>query len=546
MENGSCSRRNFLKTAFAAGTVSSASNDKTWADPSVAISSNEQCGSVWERPARQTGNALNLIVIVSDTFRHDNLKCYGPKWMENLETPNLDRFAEKAVIFQDAYAEGMPTIVIRRTLYTGRRAIPAYYFAQHEDDSMTDVQLPGWHALYNEDVTLSETLLECGYLTKLISSLHHQFKPGRNFHRGFHSWEWVRGLEFDYYGTSPHELIDVSDLVSSEYLNRFPGLHTMLSQYKANKNQWKQKGESVSQITAEAAIRWLNENHDQRPFYLHVEFFDPHEPWDPPTRFLQRYASGASTPKFVEPPYDTVPLSDEIKNRFRTNYAGAASCTDFWIGALLDRIEQFGLFDNSVVLFMSDHGAMLGEHGQFVKGPDKLRGQVTQVPLLIRTPGNPYSGKRVPGFVQIPDVMPTVLSLLDLKPPSRVTGHNVWPLVTGASSSRDRVVQTYGWVGAVRTNEWSYSEIWKPEAQQDKYSVLPGAPPGIYRPQLYNLATDPKELTDVVDKYRDIAREMSAKMKEYFASREGTTFGSFNERPSLDTFRRSQGGIYAK
>lgn len=527
MEKGDYTRRNFLKTA-AAGIAAGAGAGEAWGTPQQAANPCE-CGSAYEPPPKQQGNNLNLIVIVCDTFRHDNLACYGSKWLENLETPNLDRFAEKAVVFNDAYAEGMPTIVIRRSLYTGRRVIPCYYFPNHGN-----VQLPGWHPLYHEDVTLSETLLKSGYLTTLISSLYHEFKPGRNFHRGFHTWRWVRGLEWDYYGTSPHELLDVSDLVSPEYMARFPGLHQSLSQYKANRNLWQQHGESVTQLTAQEAIRWLNENHDQRPFYLHVESFNSHEPWDPPRRFLEKYMPNAQGPSFIEPPYDTVPLDDAIKQRFRANYAGSVNDVDFWIGNLLETIEQFGLFENSVVVFMSDHGAMLGERGQFVKGPDKLRGQVTHVPLLIRAPGT--AGKQVSGFVQHPDVMPTLLHLLGLKPPSRVTGTNLWPLATGqVRGIREDVVQTYGWVGAVRTAEWSYSEIWQPDAHQDRFHVAPGAPLSIYKPQLYNLEKDPQELTDVADRYPDIARQMSARMKDYIASGRGITFGSFNGKPSLDT-----------
>jgi arylsulfatase A-like enzyme len=531
------SRRSFLKTA-AAGIAAGAGAGDAWAGSSQAAPPCEECGSAYVPPPRQQGNNLNLIVIVSDTFRHDNLACYGPRWLDKLETPNLDRFAEKAVVFKDAFAEGMPTIVIRRTLYTGRRVIPCYYFPLHES-----VQLPGWHALYNEDVTLSETLQASGYTNTLISSLYHEFKPGKNFQRGFESWRWVRGLEWDAYGTSPHKLLDVSDLVSDEYLARFPGLHAPLSQYKANRNLWKQHGESVTQIVMQEAIRWLNDNHDQGPFYLHVESFNSHEPWDPPRRFLEKYMPNAKDPSFIEPPYGTVPLPDEIMERFRANYAGAVSDVDYWVGNLLDTIGEFGLFENSIVVFMSDHGAMLGEHGQFLKGPDKLRGQVTHIPLLVRVPGSEHAGQKVDGFVQVPDVMPTLLHLLGLKPPSRVTGTNLWPLVTGESRAiRDNVVQTYGWVGAVRTQEWSYSEIWKPEAHHEQYHVAPGAPLGIYMPQLYNLQNDPNELTNVIDRYPDVARQMSARMKDYIASGEAMTFGSFNAKPSLNTSE----GLYAQ
>ena len=204
-----------------------------------------------------------------------------------------------------------------------------------------------------------------------------------------------------------------------------------------------------------------------------MEFFDPHEPWDPPRRFLEKYMPNAHGPSFIEPPYDTVPLSDDIKNRMRANYAGEVSCVDHWVGSLLETIEQFGLLENSVVVFMADHGAMLGEHEQFLKGPDKLRGQVTHIPLLIHVPGNPYAGKKVQGFVQIPDVMPTVLGHLGLKPPSRVTGRDFWPLVTGGSASLTNMwcKPTAGWE-RYGTQEWSYSEIWKPEAREEQVSQI--------------------------------------------------------------------------
>lgn len=530
------SRRNFLKETTATAAAAAGMGER----PATARAANPQikeCGSIWERPPKQEGNNLNLIVIVSDTFRYDNLACYGKKWLENLETPNLDRFAEQCVVFQDTYPEGMPTVVIRRNLYTGRRVVPCYFFRQHEP-----VQIPGWHPLYNEDQTLSETLSEAGYITALVSDLPHEQRPGRNFHRGFGTYHWIRGQEVDYYGTSPHKLLDTSDMVSSEYLAGQPGLRSFLSQYKANRNLWKQDGESLSEIVARNAIRWIKGNFDQRPFYLHIEMFDSHEPWDPPERFLEKYWRKPYTPSFVEPPYATIPIAKEIQERFRANYAGEVSCVDYWIGELLDAIKQYGLFENSVVVFLSDHGALLGEHEQFLKGPDKLRGQVTHVPFMIRTPDPQFAGRKVSGFVQLHDVMPTVLHLLDLKPPRRVTGEHAWNLVTGATRSlRDDVVQTYGWVGAVRNREWNYSEIWKPDARQEKFRVRPGAPESAYKPQLYNLAKDPEELTDVADQHPDVCKRLSARLKEYVAAGEGITYGSFNQKASL-----SMGDVYVK
>jgi arylsulfatase A-like enzyme len=479
------------------------------------------CGSIWEKPSQQTGNNLNLILLVSDTFRRDNLECYGSQW---IECPNLNNFAKDAIIFEDFYPEGLPTIPVRRTLWTGRRVLPSHYYRQPEP-----VQLPGWHPLYNEDVTLSETLLEAGYIPVLVADLPHLQRPGKNFHRGYRVYEWIRGQETDYYGTSPHRLLDVNDIVPPDYLAKIEDLHEFLSQYKANRLRWQKEGESLAELVARSAMAWLRENFDQRPFFLHVEAFDPHEPWDPPPRFLQKYLPDARGYTWIEPPYKNLQLSEEAKRRMRANYAGEASCVDFWLGKVLETIGELGLFENSIVVFLSDHGALLGEQGQFLKGPEKLRGQVTHLPLLIRMPGKQHAGKRVSGFIQVTDLMPTLLARLGLKSPSRVTGQDFWPLVTGETHGvRDFAVQAYGWIAAIRTREWNYSEIWKPEAYR-----------GTYPAQLYDLSKDPEELRSVAENYRDVTRQLSTRLRDYLRAGEGISYGSFQEKESL-----REGAVY--
>ena len=215
----------------------------------------------------------------------------------------------------------------------------------------------------------------------------------------------------------------------------------------------------------------------------------------------------------------------------RANYAGEASCVDFWLGKVLETIGELGLFEDSIVVFLSDHGALLGEQEQFLKGPQKLRGQVTHLPLLIRLPGKQHAGKRVSGFIQVTDLMPTLLARLGLKSPSRVTGQDFWPLVTGETRGvRDFAVQAYGWIAAIRTREWNYSEIWKPEAYREAYL-----------PQLYDLSKDPEELHSVAEKYPDVMRQLSAHLRDYLRSGEGITRGTFQEEESL-----SEGTVYVK
>ncbi|MDA2930901.1 sulfatase-like hydrolase/transferase, partial [Acidobacteria bacterium AH-259-O06] len=507
------SRRKFLRGSFAVAAGSSVAACSSAPTASGEVQRGEICGSAWERPPRQEGNKQNLILLVSDTFRADNLECYGSKWVE---CPHLNKFAEESIILQDAYPEGMPTIPIRRSLTTGRRIVPFYYYRQHEP-----VQLPGWHELYNEDVTLSETLSEAGYATALIADIPHMQRPGKNFHRGYRYYEWVRGQEVDYYASAPHDYPDFSDMFPQEYLNlpelsreldraRYSPANSFrdfLRQYKVNRQRWEKECEALVELVARSSIRWLKDNHDQRPFFLHVEAFDPHEPWDPPRRFLEKYVPNPKGHTWPEPPYADVKVPEDGVKRLRANYAGESSCVDFWFGQILDTIRELGLLENSVVVFMSDHGALLGEQGQFVKGPERLRTQVTHIPLLIRMPNQEYSGKRVKGYVQIQDIMPTFLARLDLKPPSRSTGLDFWPLVTGDTKSiRESVVHAYGWIAAIRTPEWNLSTVWNPEKYQKTYS-----------PQLYDTQKDPEELTSVADQHPDVVTDLTAKLKEYIA-----------------------------
>jgi arylsulfatase A-like enzyme len=511
------SRRNLIKGAGALAGLAAGLPARSDGAPQPASAG----GSHWERPPKQTGNNLNVILLVSDTFRADNLAAYGSKWVD---CPNLNRFAEQAVVFEDAYPEGMPTVPIRRQLYTGRRIVPTYYYAQPEP-----VQLPGWHPLYNEDVTLSEVLTEAGYLTALIGDLPHLQRPGRNFHKGYGHFDWVRGQEIDFYGQAPRQQPDFLDLYPAEYLNQ-PELNVQfgkgqdfrafLNQYTANRKRWLQDGDSLVEQTSRKAIAWLRENHQQGPFFLHVEAFDPHEPWDPPREFLEKYLKQPGPHAWPEPPYSGVHVPPEGLERLRANYAGEASNVDHWFGKILNTAGELGLLDNSVVIFMSDHGALLGEQNQFVKGPERLRKQVTHVPLLVRVPGNQFAGKRVPGFVQIPDIAPTILSRLNLKAPSRVTGQDLWPYVTGDSkNTRDHVVQAFGWIAAVRTPEWNYSAVWN----REKYV-------GDYKPQLYDRAKDPDELKTVADQNPGVVKELHSKLEEYIASGWAITGGSFNEK----------------
>ncbi len=207
----------------------------------------------------------------------------------------------------------------------------------------------------------------------------------------------------------------------------------------------------------------------------------------------------------------------------RANYAGEAMCVDYWLGEILDTIEELGLFDNSVVAFFSDHGTLLGEQKQFMKGPTKIRRQVIHNPFLVRLPGKEKAGTRAAGFIQHPDVMPTLFSLLELDPPPRATGENLWGLANGEASKRDHLVQAYGWVGGVRTKDWQFSKVIDREKLGYDYAT-----------QLYDRENDPDELTDVADQHPDVVADLTAKMEAYLESGKEITMGHFHAQEDYD------------
>jgi len=433
---------------------------------------------------------MNLVLIVSDTLRWDYLGAYGN---ERVHTPNLDRLAAESVVFEDAYAEGLPTLPARRVLLTGRPIFPFRYIPQKSDM----VQLPGWHPMFEEDVTLSEHLREHDYVSAFVTDVYHMMKPNKNFHRGFEHWYWVRGQEDD-----PFALRDeaqVADLVeqATPHAAHFRKRHWLI-QHLMNRKDWQSDADtSVARVMAHAA-RWVESYTMDNPFFLYVDCFDPHEPWDPPLEDARLYDPAYEGLDGLVPPGTTHGLPEDQVRRIEAAYAGEVTLVDRWIGKLLDTLRNTGRLNDTLVVFTTDHGCMMGEQGELHKGEDRLRNQCTRLPLFIRHPEGIGAGRRVSGFVQHQDIMPTALSLMGLPQPDRVLGADLWPMVTdGAPAPRNTIVTAFGHYASVRTAEWNYVRPWI-ELPADRRP----------RQDLYDLRADPRELTNVLADHPDQVREL--------------------------------------
>lgn len=413
----------------------------------------------------------NVVLVVFDTLRRDAVGCYGgrPPWGDDfpaIATPNLDRFAEQAIRFDRAFPEVLPTLPARRSLYTGRRLFP---FDEPPFQLKGDfVGAPGWGPIPEHQDTLAELFSAAGYRTGLVSDVYHQFKPSKNFTRGFQQWTFIRGQESDPARSGPRPTIEeVERYIPAELLalrkrsdadvgvNRAP---TWAANLVRNFYDREAEQDWTNAQVLDGAARWLEQNRDAREtgegVFLTVECFDPHEPWFTPPHYRRLYDESAG-PDNVMSPYAEVELSPELLRRTRANYAGLVTMVDHWFGALWATLAEGGWLDDTVVAVLADHGHSMLERGYMGKRPYPGTPDVYAVPLMLRLPGGQHGGTVSDGWIQHHDLTATLLDLADVPAPQGVDGRSVVSTVTeGAPQVRDHVVTAWGYGLVVVTGEW--------------------------------------------------------------------------------------------
>ena len=218
-------------------------------------------------------------------------------------------------------------------------------------------------------------------------------------------------------------------------------------------------------------------------------------------------------PRLISPPATTQQMTPVEVEHVRALYAGFVTFVDQWVGKLLNKTASLGSMDNTVILFTADHGTMMGEQGQLHKGETRIRRQVTQVPLIVYHPGGRWTGRRIQGFVQHTDIMPSALDALGVKRPARVTGESLVPLLeSGRTSPRETIVIGWGEHGAVRTPEWCYIGRWSP---------------GPAFNELYDVRRDPDELKNVAAQRPQVVKELRARLLEHVEGGWALTRGTF-------------------
>ena len=426
----------------------------------------------------------NIVVIVADTFRRDHLGAYGNP---RIRTPYLDEFARSSVVFDQHVVSSFPTMPARADILTG-----TFSYAHM-----------GWEPLPRHLLTLPEVLSKAGYLTMGVVDTPFFMRNGFGYDRGFDDFIWVRGQGDD---TRPHERADA-------------------------RGTWRSEEDRLVARTMTEAERWIERHYDEQ-FFLYVDTWDPHEPWDAPDYYTAGYREGYAGEQLY-PCYgkwEDAGLTEDDVDLAHATYCGEVSMVDFWIGRLLAKLDVLGLRENTLVFFTSDHGFYFGEHGYFGKAewehePDAsvtqdslvpdwlteswlltvewspLYRELTNVPLMVRGPG--LDPGRRSAMTTAPDLAPTIMELTGLGHPPTMTGESFHEVLSGkADEHRSFVVSSWPLylaegeiVTAIDSKARRIADYMPLTVTTPDRSLILGGPDD--EPEFYDLASDPSEQNNV-------------------------------------------------
>lgn len=412
----------------------------------------------------------NILIITTDQQRKDSLSCYGSTFTD---TPHLDKLASEGVCFERAYCTNPVCTPARASIFTGK------YVSRHG----------AWNVGMNvpeDEPMISHRLLDVGYRTHYIGKAH--FQPfgssgehsvearGNNnrfpeFSGPYYGFETVElALGHATYGIAGHYGQWVRSQVSEETFDSYTkarrlsqtgfggGAHDWDIPLKYHNSVW----------TANRTIEFLKHHNTDQPFLLAVGFQDPHHPHCVPTEFQDRVdPEKVLLPDFVEgelndkPPHfmearcgelsqskilgrfamagqgggaDFRKVSEEDARLGRAYYYNMVKIIDQEMGRILEYLDESGLRDNTLVLFTTDHGELLGDHGLWMKGPFHYE-QLVCVPTILRYPSVVPDGQRSQALFSHVDIVPTVLAAAGLTVPSDIDGVNALPMLTGEQES---------------------------------------------------------------------------------------------------------------
>jgi iduronate 2-sulfatase len=423
----------------------------------------------------------NVLFLISDDLNCD-LGCYGAAEMK---TPNIDKLAKRGVRFERAYCQFPLCSPSRSSFLTGRR--PNITGVLANPSAKTPVS-PHFREKIPDTVTLPQLFKNNGWFSARVGKLYHYGVPndiGTSSLDDFHSWDLCinpRGLDRE---------------IHSQIFTMTPGQFGGAVSWLAAPGEDR---EHTDGIGATEAVRLL-ERFKQRnqSFFLAVGFYRPHTPYVAPKKWFNLYPldeialpalsdddrSRTPAPAYRSSKKDQDKMTDDQRKQAIQAYHASTSFMDAQVGVVIDALDRLGLAKDTVIVFTSDHGYHLADHGLWQK--QSLFERSTRVPLIIATHDNQSAGQTAKGVVELLDLYPTLTELCRLEAPKYLEGASLVPalkdpaaVIKRAAFSQVRRGNFGGY--AARTDRWRYIE-WD------------GGTKGM---QLYDEQVDPAETKNLV------------------------------------------------
>ena len=358
-----------------------------------------------------------------DSLNRHYLHAYEPSsWAK---TPNIDRLSKKGVVFQRHFAGSLPCMPARRDLWTGR---------------LSFLETP-WGPRQPYDVCLTNELRsQRGVYSHLITDHYHYFEQaGSGYHTTFDSWEFVRGQESDPW----HPMVHDPNVPVFRGRNK--------RQYWVNRTfaDLQREENYPTPQCFQRALDFLENNHGDDNWHLHLEVFDPHEPFVAPKEYRDLYQDDWDARfHFDWPAY--APVDPDIEDdaairHIRRSYAATLTMADAWLGKLFDKMDELGMWEDTAVILTTDHGHLLGEHGYWAKNYMYDYRELVHIPLIIYHPHHGVQGARSNALTSIIDLNATILDIHDAQVPSSVQGRSLLHLLDGDATHHRTVM--YGYFG---------------------------------------------------------------------------------------------------
>lgn len=395
---------------------------------------------------------MKTIFILMDSLNRHYLPAYGNPWVR---TPGLDRLAARGVVFDNHYCGSAPCMPARRDLMTGR---------------YTFLETP-WGPLEPYDDVLANALREQGRTyTHMITDHYHYWEwYGLGYNCFYNTWEFVRGQEGD----------NERPRVKDPAIPPTRGKGADRRQHWVNRAgfEWENDLAYPTPQCFARAMDFLDHNHDADNWFLHLEVFTPHEPFEAPRRYREQYHDTWNDGYHYDWPfYDRLdPVADDpaAVAHIRKSYAASLTMADVWLGKLLDRMDRYNLWDDTAVILTTDHGHLLGEHGFWAKNYMFDYRELMHIPLIVAAPGAP-AGARRRALTSAVDLNPTLRDWHGVAPTAHPHGASLRPLLERDASHHDAVL--YGYFAkdiGLTDGRYTYCRQPRPDSITHHHTAMP-------------------------------------------------------------------------